>query len=840
MPAVCQTYKKMNKIYEYFSTHRVVLWLTLGITAVFFAVLGLTCPLEENILKLLPAADQRVAGDKQSAEEFTETLTLSFSDIKVKDKMFVQVCTRPGSTLSQDELAAVMDEFFELVLTSDSTNRYIASTLYQIDPTMLLEAGNYVAQNAPCYLDFTDAEMDSLTSAEHIQETVGLYLQLLETPLGEQLYDLLAYDPCGILIAKTPLSGLTQSAEEAEESAPSRFNGSHLFSKDGRACLAFFDPNMSLNESAKAGKMIRELERAKKEVEATHPEAEILWHGALALSAGNSSQSKEDLVSTILISLLIITILLSICFKRPKYVIAMLLPLVYGALFSLGIIRLTRGSMSLLALGLGAIVLGVALSYCMHVLIHYIYTGDARATVREQTKPVLMGSLTTIGAFVGLLFTQSVLLQDFGLFASLAITGTTVASLIFMPQFFPKNHEPNRKAFAFLERINAIQVDRHYWILAIVLVFCAVCIGFSGRYTFDSDLHNINYISDFTARSMEQWGKNTDDGWTQQYYASTAKTLDEALEQLPAIEAVCDSLQEAGLVKGFTRTSVFLPAPSVQQQRIAHWAEYFTPEQRAAVWKHVEQACAAEGIDAALFEPFKGLTEASLEPVDLYASGLIPENISNLFVEQVGDDWLVFFPVLTSAEDLSAGMDALDDVRGCIVLDPYHYTHSLVELVHDDFNLIMLISSIFVLLLLLVSYKNVWIALIAFSPMLISWYTVLGAMAIFGQSFNMINVVISSFIFGIGVDYSIFIMDGLMKRQEAGAEDKTIVYHKTAITISGTVLCICMFSLFFAKHPALHSIAFASLVGMVTTIMLSYTLQPNLYRLYIKLKNRKQ
>ena len=77
-----------------------------------------------------------------------------------------------------------------------------------------------------------------------------------------------------------------------------------------------------------------------------------------------------------------------------------------------------------------------------------------------------------------------------------------------------------------------------------------------------------------------------------------------------------------------------------------------------------------------------------------------------------------------------------------------------------------------------------------------------------------------------------------MKREEGGADDKTIIYHKTAITISGTVLCICMFSLFFAKHPALHSIAFASLVGMITTIMLSYTLQPNLFRLYVKLKNR--
>jgi hypothetical protein len=48
-----------------------------------------------------------------------------------------------------------------------------------------------------------------------------------------------------------------------------------------------------------------------------------------------------------------------------------------------------------------------------------------------------------------------------------------------------------------------------------------------------------------------------------------------------------------------------------------------------------------------------------------------------------------------------------------------------------------------------------------------------------------------------------------------------------------------MLILGFAKHPAVQSISFASLVGMITTIMLSYTLEPNLYRLYIKIKNRK-
>ena len=817
----------MNRIYDYFRTHRVALWLTLIITAGFFAVVGLTCPLEENIMKLLPSTEDN------------STLTLSFSDIKVKDKMFVQVCTREGSELAQSDLGDIMDEFMDIVLTNDSSNHYIQSYLYQIDPTMLMDAGFYLMDHAPSYLDFTDAEMDSLTTAEHIQSTIELYLQLMETPVGEQLYDLFGYDPSGIVIAKTPLQDMLQGTGEVGDK-PVRFDGTHLYSKDGRTCLGFFSPNMSLNESAKAGKMIRQLDKARKQVETVHPDVEILWHGAIAQSAGNSMQTKRDLFSTILISLVVIIILLGICFKRPSYIVAMLLPIAYGALFSLCAIRLARGGMSLLALGLGAVVLGVALSYCMHVLIHYIYTGNAPETVRVQTKPVLMGSLTTIGAFVGLLFTQSALLQDFGLFASLAIAGTTIASLVFMPQFFPKNHEPNRRAFAFLEKVNAHQIDRHKWVLAIVLIFCAVCIGFSGKYTFDSDLHNINFLSDFTTRSMDKWAEQNNEGWTQQYYASTAKTLDEALENLVDIEEACNNLKETGIIESYVPTGILMPARSIQQARIDHWTAYFTPKRQQTVWKNVCLACRNLDIDPEMFESFHNIICAEHEPDCMYEAGLIPEELTSNVVEQVGEDWLVFFPVYTTEANKTAAMDALADVTGCIVLDPYYYTTSLVEMVHKDFNLIMLISSIFVFLLLLISYRNLSIALIAFAPMMISWYTVLGAMAIFHQTFNMINIVISSFIFGIGVDYSIFIMDGLRKQYEGGKEDKTIVYHKTAITISGTVLCVCMFSLIFAKHPALHSIAFASLVGMITTIMLSYTLQPNLYKLYISLKNKKK
>lgn len=58
--------------------------------------------------------------------------------------------------------------------------------------------------------------------------------------------------------------------------------------------------------------------------------------------------------------------------------------------------------------------------------------------------------------------------------------------------------------------------------------------------------------------------------------------------------------------------------------------------------------------------------------------------------------------------------------------------------------------------------------------------------------------------------------------------------------MSALILVICMFVLGFAIHPAVKSISFASLVGMITTIMLSYTIEPILYRFYLKCKNRKK
>ena len=162
-----------------------------------------------------------------------------------------------------------------------------------------------------------------------------------------------------------------------------------------------------------------------------------------------------------------------------------------------------------------------------------------------------------------------------------------------------------------------------------------------------------------------------------------------------------------------------------------------------------------------------------------------------------------------------------------LVVDPMYYTSDMVKIIHDDFSVTLAVSSIFVLIILLLSYRSVIIALIAFLPMGLSWYIVTGCMAIFGMEFNLINIVISTFVFGIGVDYSIFITDGLLATYRT--RQPLLLHHKTAIFLSALILIIVVASLLFAVHPAISSIGTATLIGMGATLIIAYTLLPFLF-----------
>jgi len=252
----------------------------------------------------------------------------------------------------------------------------------------------------------------------------------------------------------------------------------------------------------------------------------------------------------------------------------------------------------------------------------------------------------------------------------------------------------------------------------------------------------------------------------------------------------------------------------------------------------IRQTASAEGLNAEAFDVFFENLNSDYEPDAIYKAGIIPEGyLSTLMEESYGGDWLCFTSVRCANDSVHG--DSTDYNRICMavadqpnmmVLDTYYYTRDTLRQLNSDFNVLQWLSLLFVFVVLLVSFRfNLKHSLLGFMPIVLSWLIVLGAMAIFSMGFNLISIIISTFIFGIGVDYSIFVMNGLV----SGGGEK-LHYHKTAILLSAVILVITVGSMLFAKHPAILSVGFSTLVGLVSAVVLSYVVQPAIYRLINK------
>ena len=112
------------------------------------------------------------------------------------------------------------------------------------------------------------------------------------------------------------------------------------------------------------------------------------------------------------------------------------------------------------------------------------------------------------------------------------------------------------------------------------------------------------------------------------------------------------------------------------------------------------------------------------------------------------------------------------------------------------------------------------------------WIWILGTMNLFGIGFNIINIILASFIFGQGDDYTIFMTEGLMYEYATGK--KILHSYKNAVMLSALVMFIGIGVLILARHPAMRSLAQVTIVGMITVVLMAYYLPPLLFRFLTK------
>lgn len=805
-------------IYKFFRRNPIIMWCTLGVTTLLFAFFACKLQFEEDITKLLPETRQ------------TKESGLAFEQISIKDKVFIQI-TSEDEKVEPEKLAEMADEFVEVLLDRDSVSHLISNVLYRVEDEWLVNGVDYLLGHFPSMLDSSVyLQFDSLLLPAAIDSRMAENYAVMAEDVAGEATTMICNDPAGLRFA---MLRQIQGAQDGLGGYNILFN--HLFSKDSTVALVFLAPNFNYLDSKSCNQLIGLIGQSQESFKNTHPEVEILCHGNSVISSGNSTCIKRDLLLTVGISLLIILVALFACYRKGSTLLMIVLPILYGTVCSMAAMYWLQQKMSLMSIGLGALVLGIAMSYILHIVTHQQYVKSPITVLREQSTPVCLSCLTTIGAFASLLFTHSALLKDFALFASFALVGATLCALVFVPQFFSSSKCSDNRAVTLVKKISDYPLDKKYWLLAVLIIYSVVCVFLSFKVKFDNDLNNIGFVSDAVRKSQDLYNQKVNNGYSVTYYAASSKNLDSALTYNRRMMQVMDSLRREGLVKQCSGVAdAFLPL-SKQQENIDAWKSYWTPEYVSNIRKSISAAAVKCNLEPEIFTPFYAILEADYQPESILDIPWIPKELSSNFIEKVGDDYLVFSSMLTDAASVDSVSDIVCALPHALVMDPFYYTDGMVAIVHNNFNVVLIISSLFVLLVLILHFRSVLLSILAFLPMFLSWYVVQGTMAILGIEFNLINIIISSIIFGVGVDYSIFVLNGLIA-ETTSHQSQTLLQHKIAITLSVFVLIVVLASLLFAVHPALRSVGVSTLIGMCATILLTYNMQPFLFRQLLKNK----
>ena len=373
-------------IFDWMEKHQPVLYASLLIMAGVFGW---------GISKL--SFDEDVMGFFASDESVSAP-----SGLKMADRIIISI-----SADDVDEMIEAADVICEDI--SPWTESGDASFVTGKDSRSLINDGaRFIYDHLPIYMDEEDYErVDSLLNENNVRASVAAAATLSRFPFGNPASDIVRNDPLNV---GTPLLRMYMRFSDGNAW---REQSGYFFTPDMSSLLMFIEPSQGMGDTGANDGLVSAIESAVLKVEQAGVEVGVM--GGPVIAVHNARQIKKDAMLTLGVALIVILIVISLAFRNRWAVPLILLPPVFGALAALGVIGFTKETVSAISVGVGAVVMGVALSYSIHVVSHRCTQPDPRKIISELASPLTIGCFTTIGAFVALMFTRSPLLRDMGL-----------------------------------------------------------------------------------------------------------------------------------------------------------------------------------------------------------------------------------------------------------------------------------------------------------------------------------------------------------------------------------------------------------------------------------------
>ncbi len=846
----------MNKfflnIYDYLSKHKafsIALLLVVTALCVFSA---LRLDYKENIADFLPTDPEK------------ERYTSVYNDLGNQGQITV-IFTADTIQLAGDEaIDAIMEamDAFESHWKATDTAQIVNDLQCRVDGSQVFDAIDFIRENQALFLTETDYQrMDSLLAdPEHVATSMANIKRMLSMPTAGFVVDGVKVDPLNLY------SPSLQRLNALNPTQNYRLEDEYLFNESGDKGFAFFSSPFSGSDTQGNAKIVDLIDKVTELTESEHPEVKISAVGAPTIAVTNARQIKHDSFFSIALALVLIFGILMFTMARKRNLLWLGIAILFGWIFALAVIALFKSSISIIVVGIGSVIVGIAVNYPLHYLDHIKQEPNKREALKDVIQPLVIGNITTVAAFACLVFVKAEAMRDLGLFGALTLVGTILFVMVFLPLFavVPKKTkrlfvDDGKAPSEWWRKVKLYA----FWPLVIITLILSY---FGKEAAFDADLHNINYMTSQEQEDLALLSESLQkEGETDLIYVvSEAEDFQEAIKQNESIinhlqQSISDSVEYS--ISGMDG---LLPSVERQEKSLELWQAFWQRHEGLADQVKVEAVKA--GFTENAFAPFiEGITkdyqplnESEMEPLlGLCGNYMLQHDsvarVVNFVRVPVKDLEVVKEQIrlVVASRHCEEGRRSNPEITtlqacpstgsGTLVSNGFAFSisdvgNNLISALSSDFDYILYVCSIVVFFFLCLSFGRLELALLAFLPLTVGWAWILGIMNLVDIKFNIINIILATFIFGQGDDYTIFITEGLLYEYAYGK--RMLKNYRNSVILSGILMFIGIGTLIFAKHPAMRSLAEVAIIGMATVVLMACYLPPIVFGWLTKRKGQ--
>ncbi|HAP42856.1 MAG: hypothetical protein A2087_00115 [Spirochaetes bacterium GWD1_61_31] len=366
------------------------------------------------------------------------------------------------------------------------------------------------------------------------------------------------------------------------------FGDRYLVDAQGTTLLMTVSPTFDLGDRRKLSDMTERTRTVSAAVAGRHPGLRVSLTGDVAGEADEEQALGADAFIPSLLAFGAIFILLAFSFRRLRAILFTLLALAVGIILDIGFAALAVGKLNMITSSFGALLVGLGIDFGLHLATRY---DEARMEGRSQTEamadcfakifvPVLIGALTTAGAFYSLVLSRSPAFQQFGLIAGTGILTCLLTTFTVLPALlclFPgqarSDQTRNRAVLTFNAAARAgTFFGRHRAAtLSVAVCLCALILPMIPRNRFEYDFRAIGPRDTETQRSEA--------AINERFRMSTFTSL-AMVDSIEEARRLTDKAYGSAFVRSAESIADFIPEVAEQDARLALIARIGQAERR--------------------------------------------------------------------------------------------------------------------------------------------------------------------------------------------------------------------------------------------------------------------